>query len=213
MPIITAMRLQAKNKERVNVYLDDAYGLSVQLDVAATLRRGQELSEADLDALREQDGTERAYGRALNFLSYRPRSESEVRAYLAQRELCDEVIEGIVERLKRAHLVDDDAFARYWVDNRTQFRPRGAWALKSELRLKGVADGIIEHVTADMDEEANALQAAQQHLRRYRGLDEETFRRRLLGFLQRRGFGYQVAIEVVDRCQALRQSEQDVHPG
>jgi regulatory protein len=212
MPIITALRLQTKNKERVNVYLDDAYGLSVQLNVAMTLRRGQELSEGTLAALRKEDGAERAYDRALNFLSYRPRSEREVRAYLAQRDLQDEAIERIVERLKRARLVDDDAFARYWVDNRTQFRPRGAWALRSELRQKGVADGIIEHVLSALDEEASAMQAAQKHLRRFQGLDEEMFRRRLLSFLQRRGFGYQIANQIVDRCQSQRQEQQETNP-
>jgi regulatory protein len=153
---------------------------------------GQTLSDDDVTRLKRRDEVERAYERALNFLSYRPRSEAEVRRNLRKKKVEDGVVEVVVERLARAGLLDDGEFARYWVENRLQFNPRGARALRHELWKKGVPDSIIADTLAGFDEEAAARKAAEAGARRLARLEPRDFRRRLGSYLARRGFSYAV---------------------
>ena len=210
MPAITALKEQRRRRDRVNVYLDGEYAFAVQDTVAAQLCVGQALSDEQIADLRRQDEGASAYERALHYLSYRPRSESEMRRYLSRRG-CDEgLIGSILARLGRARLIDDEAFARYWIDNRHRFRPRGAWALRSELRQKGVANDVLTRALEDVDEDTEALNAATRAVRRFAHLDEATFRRRLLGFLRRRGFGYQTSRQVIDQLWSQTQARQEM---
>jgi len=149
------------------------------------------LSDDDVARLRMRDEVERAYERALNFLSYRPRSEAEVRRNLRKKNVEEEeVVEEVTGRLTRAGLLNDQEFARYWVENRLQFNPRGARALRHELREKGVPASIITDTLMDFDEEVAARKVAEVGARRLAHLEPRDFRRRLEGYLARRGFSY-----------------------
>jgi len=107
---ITALKAQKRNKDRVSVYLDGRFAFGVKDIVAVKLRIGQFLTDDDIVELQGQDVFERAYDRALNFLSYRPRSEAEVRRYLQDKQIPETVINATVERLARIDLLDDEAF-------------------------------------------------------------------------------------------------------
>lgn len=196
---ITALKAQTKSKGRVNVYLDGAFAFGLADILAASLRVGQRLSDEQIAALRQRDAQERAYERALRFLSYRPRSTDETRRYLAGKDLPPEVIDATLARLASAGLLDDEAFARFWVEDRESFRPRSAMALRVELRRKGVGDEAIAAALNAVDEEEAAYQAAQPRAARLQGCDRATFYRRLGDFLQRRGFSYQTSRATVDR--------------
>lgn len=193
---ITAIKAQKKRKGRVSVFLDDEYAFSLQSTVAAGLRRGQELTEEDIQRLRQQDAAEAAYESALHYLSFRPRSECEIRRYLQRRGTDDPTIEHVLDRLRRAGLANDSEFVRFWVESREAHRPRSARALRAELRQKGVDDAEISQALDALDEEASALNAARQVIKRLAHLDQEAFHRRLLGYLQRRGFGYEISRKV-----------------
>ena len=165
--------------------------------------RGMVVEEAaegpQAKALLEQGTEETAYNRTLDYLSYRPRSRREVVEYLQRRDLPEVQIEGIVTRLLRSGLLDDEAFATYWVENRERFRPRGVRALRYELRSKGVDDEIIDRVISVVDVSSSAYRAAGNKARQLGQKDYATFRRKLIDFLARRGFDYQVAKEAVER--------------
>lgn len=212
MPKVTALRIQKRRKNRVNVFLDGEYAFSLQDTVAATLRLDQTLTEQEIKALKQRDNSERAYERALSYLTYRPRSRQEIQHYLEGKEVDRETIDSVLTRLERNHLVDDRDLARYWVENRQTFRPRGPWALRAELRRKGIAPQVIEEAIQPLDEETEALHAAERVLRRMARLDRETFRRRLWSYLQRRGFGYEVARRVTDRLWQQVSNQQQAGP-
>jgi regulatory protein len=195
---ITTLRLQKRNKNRVNVHLDGQFAFGLAAVAAVRLRVGQTLSDEEIAQLQRQDGIERAYERALDFLSYRPRSEAEVRRNLHKKDVEDEVVEVVIERLTRAGLLDDREFARYWVENRLQFNPRGARALRQELWQRGVPDSIIADTLAGLDEEVAARKAADAGARRLAHLDPRDFRRRLWAYLARRGFSYAVIEMLVE---------------
>jgi regulatory protein len=199
MTKITALKYQKKNRDRVSVYLDGRFAFGLPAIVAASLKPGQLLSEAEIEALKQQGVVEGAYDRALNYLSYRPRSRAEIATYLEGRDVPEGQIGEIVERLERAGLLDDDAFARYWVENRERFRPRGLHALRYELRRKGISDEVIERALASIDVSASAYRAAEGKARQLRHLDPVTFRRKLLDYLARRGFEYEVARDATER--------------
>jgi regulatory protein len=195
---ITALRFQKRNKDRANVYLDGQFAFGLAAIEAARLRVGQTLSGEDIGRLQKQDEVERAYGRALNFLSYRPRSEAEVRCNLCKKSIEDEVVETVVERLTRAGLLNDREFARYWVENRMQFNPRGARALRQELWEKGVPDPIIAETLEGLDEEVAARKVAEAGACRLAHLEPRDFCRRLAAYMARRGFSYAVIGPLVE---------------
>ncbi|MBZ0304093.1 MAG: RecX family transcriptional regulator [Anaerolineae bacterium] len=202
MAAITALEIQQKNKERVNVYLDHEYAFSLDVMMAAALHKGQELTEAEIAVLKDQDAVSRAVDRAVRFLSYRPRSVAEIRRNLADKQIPDVVIDAAVERLKGLGYVDDGAFARYWVENRNTFKPLSPRALRYELREKGVANADINAALSDLDAQDAAYRAAQAQVRRYRSTSRMAFRNKLGPFLQRRGFGYDVIRDVVEQLIA-----------
>jgi regulatory protein len=193
MPTITAIEPQRRDPERVNIYLDGqfAFGASMMVAAARGLSEGATLSAEDVEALRSEDEVEKAFNAALNFLSFRPRSRREIEDYFRRRKLEPEVGTVVVERLERIGVLDDREFARFWVENRQTFRPRGTRALKAELRQKGVESEIIDETLADLgDEEETAFVAGMKKARSYSTADEREFFRKMLGFLQRRGFPY-----------------------
>lgn len=197
MRTVTAIEVQKKNPNRVNIYLDDQFAFGLSRIVAVWMKVGQLLSEEKVAALQEADAREIAMQKALHYLGYRPRSVNEVRKNLEKHEIPAAVIEETISRLERENLVGDAKFAREWVENRSTFRPRGKRALSVELRQKGLPDSIIGEVLEEnVDEDALALKAAQKYARKLEGLEWIEFRKKMSGFLGRRGFGYDVIFPV-----------------
>ncbi|HHY88444.1 MAG TPA: hypothetical protein GYA06_05975 [Chloroflexi bacterium] len=195
---ITALKAQKKNPNRVSVYLDGEYAFGLAKIVAAWLQVGQVLTDEKIDQLQAKDAEEVAYQRALRFLSYRPRSESEVREKLVKLGFEQQVIDAVIQRLIDSRFLGDQEFAQTWVENRSTFRPRSRRVLALELRQKGVEEEIIqEALHENVDDQELAYKAAIQYSRRLEGLEWEDFRKRLSGFLGRRGFSYGTIAPVV----------------
>ena len=210
MPIITALKVQKRNKERVNLYLDDEFAFGLPLMEAAELRCGQCLTEAEIEALIYEGEIQTAFQRAVRFLSYRPRSVEEVRRYLVKKELPDSVAAAVIDRLQRRGYVDDRAFARFWIENRNAFKPMAPRALRYELRQKGVDADVFQALVEELDVEDAAYRAAVKHIWRYRGKTSQEFKRKLGAMLQRRGFYEDVIQTVILRLQAeLAKSDPD----
>jgi regulatory protein len=199
---ITGLRFQKRTVDRVNVYLDGRFAFGLPALEAAKLRVGQHLTDADIEHLQSVDAEQKAYDRAVRLLSYRPRSLAEVRRHLARAGVDEAVISAAVERLAREGYLDDTEFAHFWVENRQRFRPKGAYALRQELRQKGLDNSTIENAIAGLDSRAQALAAARPKALKLANLaqdDPAAFRRKLGDFLLRRGFDYETIREVVAR--------------
>jgi regulatory protein len=196
---ITALEKQRRH-QRANVYLDGRYAFSLSLELVAQagLHEGDALSPQKVDSLRRADMRHQAQEAALRLLAYRPRSEAELRSRLARRGLPPGVIQETMERLREQGLLDDDAFARYWVDARQQSSPRGRRLLRRELLAKGIAVETARQAVATVEEEEIARRAAEKKAHSLRNLDYATFRRRLGQFLLRRGFPYETARVLVE---------------
>jgi regulatory protein len=198
---ITALKANKRTDKKLNMFLDGKFAISVDTEVAVKeeLKIGQELSDEQLKDLAENVSLARCLNIAYRFLSYRPRSEAEMKDRLSRRGFEDSNIEIIINKLKEQHLLDDTAFAKFWKENREMFRPRSKRLTIMELKNKGVADEIVKEVTDDSNDMDSAYQAALKKARRLAGEDYEVFHRRVGDFLKRRGFGYTVIHQTVKR--------------
>jgi regulatory protein len=124
-----------------------------------------------------------------------------VRQRLRRAGVAEDAIDGVVVQLRQHGLVDDAAFAQYWLEQRQTFRPRGARLLRAELRQHGISADLASAVadTAASSAEDDAYRAAQKRAHHLSGLDEHTFKSRLSQFLARRGFDWEAIATVVER--------------
>lgn len=200
---ITGIERQARDPNRVSVFLDGAFafGLGPSQAISEGLRIGDDLSPEQVGALRALDEVGRATEAAVRLLALRPRSMREVRDRLRQRDFAPESIEAAIEKLEGWRYVDDADFARFWVENREQHKPRGRRLLEQELRQKGVDRETVREAldAAELDEGGAALELGRAKLRSYVGLEPAVVRRRLGGFLARRGYGGETVRRVLDR--------------
>lgn len=206
--LITAVEPQRRARSRrLNVFVDGRYAFSLDRDLADLVRVGQPLSDLKTAELLLQDEQARAFEAAAAFLSYRPRSEREVRDRLRKKEFPEPSIERVIERLKHLRLVNDDDFARYWLEQRQAHRPSGSRLLRLELRRKGVEHDTAEQTVADSERDEDpveaACRAAARKAQSLHSLDDREFERRLGQFLVRRGFDYETARSA---CRRLRGS-------
>jgi len=196
---ITAIEPQARHANRYNLYVDEQFVLGLSALLAARLQVGQTLTDEQLSKLEQDELYESAHEKALRFLEPRPRSTAEIKQHLLKKKIPADVAEGVIAQLGEAGLLDDAAFAKYWVENREQFRPRAARALRFELRRKGLSDTDIKDAVGDIDEGDSAYRAGTNRAKRWRNLERREFYEKLTGFLVRRGFSYSVAKDAVAR--------------
>ena len=144
---------------------------------------------------------------ALRYLSYRPRSEWEIRKYLEKRGFSPSSVGAVLLSLREQGLLNDVAFAEFWKTNRESFSPRSQAMLRSELRRKGIAQDIIAEVIQEVDEEASAYEAAQKKARRFATSDYDSFRRGVAAFLRQRGFNHEVAQQTINHLWKERRKD------
>ena len=185
---ITAITQQAKRPDRYSIFVDGkfAFGLSEGGLLESGLATGQELDEARLKELKKMAGQDKAYNNALRYAAMRPRSEWEMGTYLQRKGVDEPVAQQIMQRLKRARLLDDGDFARAWVSHRRQLKSTSKRKLRLELKQKHVPEEIIEQV---LSEDETTDRAALRDLvakKRARYPDQQ----KLMAYLARQGFSY-----------------------
>ena len=147
-----------------------------------------------------ESGYAAAVDTACRFLSFRPRSEAEVRRRLTRR-FPPELVDRVIEALRDKNYLDDEEFARRWRLHRERFHPQGRRVLQLELSRFGVAREVIDQALLGMEEEENAYRAGLKLAVRLMSKDctQEALGRKLYPYLQRRGFAYSVVRDTVNR--------------
>lgn len=208
--VISALKVQKRNPNRVNVYLDGKYSFGLARVVAAWLKVGQTVENEKIRSLQEKDTYEVALQKALHYLQYRPRSEEEVRKKLSEVGYDTNLIEVTIKHLVEGNLMGDEQFSRTWVENRATFRPRSKRMLTRELKQKGISSEVIQTVLAESaSDESQAYQLALQRKRAWESLDAKEFVKKSLGYLGRRGFDYETARSVTQQIlEEVKRSKQ-----
>ena len=138
---------------------------------------------------------------ALKLLSYRPRSESEIRFRFKRKKITEDQTDQIIHKLKQLKLLDDVKFSQWWQENRDQFRPRSARILKLELRQKGVPEDIIKEVL-DTSYEKELKRALNAFNQKFKQIKKEAIsqkqREKIIRFLGSRGFPWDIIKQVID---------------
>lgn len=195
-PTIVEIRSIAKGRQRL-VSLSDGreFAFTDEACERAGIVEGMAVVEGLLESLDAAEVRVTAHDAALRLLSHRPRSEKEMRTRLAMRGVEPAVIDEEVERLRRAGLLDDEKFARAWVEDRKRVAPRGRRMLRYELLGRGIDVESVDLATDGIDDRETALALARSRARGSALGDYETFLAKVGGFLRRRGFDYSVSAE------------------
>ena len=158
-----------------------------------------------MDAESFKEGLQQAFG----YLSFRARTEQELRRYLTQKGHPPETVEAVLGRLRDLHYLDDGVFAVSWVESRRRSHPRGPRLLRAELHQKGVAREVADRAIADAagDEREQALDAARARAGAVQAADYNEFGRKLGGFLMRRGFAGEIVWDVVRQLWGERSGQ------
>lgn len=146
----------------------------------------------------KKDKFQKLLDKTYRYLSHRPRSEKEIRNYLKKKKASPAAVAKIFAVLKEQKLVDDVAFAVWWVEQRATFRPRGKMGLRAELRQKGIESGLIEEVVGSVDELPLARQVFNKKQKTYQRLGKREYQRKMSAALSRRGFSWSTIKTVLD---------------
>jgi regulatory protein len=136
---------------------------------------------------------EKAVRMAVRYLSVRPRSIQEMTRYLEKKNQNHETISKVIELLKQYRYLDDDTFARLFIENRKTQKPKSRFALTYELKQKGICNQLIFDLLKDYDDHDMACRAISTKFEQWRHLEPEVRRHKALGYLRYRGFGYEVS--------------------
>ncbi|HEY6959356.1 MAG TPA: RecX family transcriptional regulator [Candidatus Limnocylindria bacterium] len=136
----------------------------------------------------------------MRYLAMRPRSVAEIHRHLRGKRFDDEAVAKAIDKLRAQRYVDDEAFARYWLEQRARFRPRGDRGLRSELLGKGISRDVVETVLGERAPDADieqAKRALSRPMTRWATLTPPERKRKIHAYLAARGFGYGTIEEVI----------------
>lgn len=189
---ITKLEYQKKDPNRVSLYIDEKFaaGLEINDIVRLGLYKGQELSQEELIKIIGESEFGKLFNSALNFLSFRPRSEWEIRHKLKFKTKDQDLIDSVIEKLKTIGQINDSEFAKWFVEQRNVFKPKGIRAIETELRQRGVK--------AKVHNDFSELELAKRAIAKYHG---EKTKIKLSRFLASRGFTWETIDDILKKVK------------
>jgi regulatory protein len=187
---ISAIKQQVKRADRYSIFVDEKYTFSLSENglFHSGLRIGQELTEEELELVQQTASVDKALDRVMGLLARRPRSTWEIESYLKRKDIAEDVAQEVLATLRERGYVDDEDFARRWVENRRLLKLTSTRRLQQELRQKRVPSDIIDRVLqSDETDEKQILKdliARKQTQTRYHDTTK------LMQYLSRQGFSY-----------------------
>lgn len=155
MPIITKITQGKNNPERYNVFLEEKFAFSVDETVLVRyqLTKGKELDQWTIEEMNFEDEIRKAFNKALDFLSFRMRSENEVRQKLKDKEFGEAVIDEAIKKLYELNFLDDRAFSEALMRTQMRSSKKGPKAIQQDMQKKGIDKQVQKDVLASYSEE------------------------------------------------------------
>ena len=199
---ITEITAQKRN-ERLNIFIDNkfAFGISSELAYKYNLKTGKELNEKFIEDILKDEELNKAINQALKFLSYRQRSEKEIRDKLEDKGYEEIYVDEAVSYCKKHKYIDDRTFAESFIRDKINLNNFGSYRIKRELGVKGISDEIISDVLIE-DKESEyerAFEIAKKKYSTYKNIDKIKAYRRLSGFLQRKGYSFDIVNSILNK--------------
>lgn len=201
---ITDIQQQPKHTSHHKIFLDDKPFVVIPSRLVEKLgiRIGLEIEAEVIEKLIAADEAMRAKNNALGLLQENIYSKSQMTQHLEQEGFKEQTIKTIIAELIHSGHIRDRLYAEKWIQRRQKSNPRGRTVLIQELIDKGVDRETAERVVAEVkaEEEAMlALQIAQKQAKHYKRLPIHVAKRRLHGFLARRGFESETILQVIEQ--------------
>ncbi len=136
----------------------------------------------------------KAFHLAVRYLGHRPRSEKEVRDHLQKKQFDEKTIFKVTDQLKHYGYINDETFARLFIENRIRHNPKSKFALGYELKQKGIPSHICDALLTDYKDMHMARKALGFKRRQWQHLDLETQKKKAMNYLRYRGFGYETCM-------------------
>jgi regulatory protein len=195
VPIITSIKPQ-RNGKRVNIYLDGEFGFGIDLTnfVTLHLKVDQELTQRQVEEIVKKAEFQKTLDKLLRFVTFRPRSAKEIRDYFKRKKVHESLHQELLKRLNRLDLVNDEEFAKWWVDQRLAIKKFSIRSLIMELRGKGIDKETIEKVLegAPINEEKMAKELIAKKAYKWESLPARERRSKMSQYLAGKGFGWDV---------------------
>jgi len=208
-----------KRRGRWNIYADGEFltGVSEETLLLFGLRTGDELRPDQVDALRNAESRTMARQSAMRLLAQRPRTVREIRDRLREKEFPDGDITAVIEELQRTGLLNDVEFAEMYIRDQLTLRPAGKLLIRRKLLLLGVDKSIADRATEQAfqthSQEDSASALGRNYLRKARSVrtpkDRQQLRKRLSGFLGRRGYPWDTIQHVLHELFDEEQDAED----
>lgn len=216
---IVRITTQNNNKERFSIYIDqgngEEYGFSVDQDVLIEfqLRKGKELTEDELKEILYKDEIKKAFNLTLNFLSYRMRSEKEIRDYLLKKSFHEDVVAVVIYKLRNNQYVNDLEFAKSFVHSRVFNTTKGPLMIRQELQQKGISEKLIQESLEEFPEEKQleiAMQFAQKNTKQKKALSDYQIKQKIGQALMARGFPQLIVKTVIAELVIEKDEEEQL---
>lgn len=199
--IIESIKLTRGNNCFIVLDSGDELTISVDIAVENRLKKGSEIGDELLSAIKARQNLIDAKRIAHNYLSYRPRSEFEVRRKLKDKGFGKEVADETVRFLYEFNFLDDSKYAKAFARDLLKRKPAGKMKVTAELKKRGIDEALIEktvdEIFADQDEAKLIRAASEKKLRQVSYKTVEKQKTALAGFLQRQGFSYEAIDEAI----------------
>lgn len=218
MQKISRITTQKKNSHRFNVFLEqdgnEYYAFSVEEDtlIAEHLHKGMEIDQATIQSLIEKDDLHKGYSLALHYLSFRMRSSQEMYQYLMKKELDQEQIDVIIDRLINEKWLDDRMFAEAFVRTKVQTTSKGPQLIKKELLEKGVAASIAEASLVHYPFDKQLAKAKKLIIKKQAQSNKLSFKQQKNKMVQRllqKGFTQDIIQEALEQTMPEQNNEEE----
>lgn len=213
MPVITRIGRQKNNNERYNLYLDEKYAFS--LDEAVLIKyqlsKGKVIEEFTLDEIVFDDEVRKAFNKAINFLSYRMRSEYEVKQKLLQNEYGEAVILEAIRKLYEYGFLNDESFTKALVETQKKNSKKGPTAIRQELKKKGIDKDLQEKVLGNYSEEEQvdiARTLAEKIINQNQDKTPRQIKQKVQDTLQRKGYNFSIITQALSTFELEKNEEE-----
>ena len=205
---ITAIEPQKKDARRISIFLDQKFAFGAHQDILLqhNLFIGRILDETTVQEIIQADQLIRAKFSAISYISHRARTEHEVRQKLRREQFEEDIIDAVISRLYDISYLDDDTFVENFIRSRLHVKGHGPLRLKADLRRLGISTEKIDQALQTIADPRSLFNTALEQARKRserlrREKDSYTKRRKLYGFLLRKGHTPDIAREVLDRLE------------
>ena len=194
--LVTAITQQKKDETRYNVFINGEYAFALPMQdiLYFKLKEGREVPEETIEYIKNSLIYIKAQDTALHYIGYKMRTVKEIRMKLEEKEFSEESIERVIEFLEKYGYADDREYCRKYIREKLRMKPKSGYALKIELKQRGISSRVIDEVMAEteVDEEGDAFRWLERKSRGIWPPQDDKQKKKLYDFLLRKGYSYDI---------------------